>query len=58
MKNIQYLATELFKVKNGLSLEIIKQSFDFQKHETYNLMSGNHLVQKNIREGNMELNMF
>ena len=24
MKNLQYLATELFKVKNGLSPEIIK----------------------------------
>ena len=31
MKNLQYLATELFKVKNGLSSEIMKEIFVFQE---------------------------
>ena len=49
MKNLQYLATELFKVKNGLSPEIMKEIFVFQESDTYNLRSGNHLARKNIR---------
>ena len=49
MKNLQYLATELFKVKNGLFLEIMKEIFVFQETDTYNLKSGNHLARKNIR---------
>ena len=42
MKNLQYLATELFKVKNGLSPKIMKEIFVFQESNTYNLRSGNH----------------
>ena len=49
MKNLQNLPTELFKVKNDLSPEIMKEIFVFQENETYNLRSGNHLAQKNIR---------
>ena len=49
MKNHQYLATELFKVKNDLSPEIMKEIFVFQENETYNLRRGNHLARKNIR---------
>ena len=49
MKNLQYLVPELFKVKNGLSPEIMKEIFVFQENETYNLWSGNHLARKNIR---------
>ena len=37
-ENLQALATEIFKVKNNLSLEIIKQVFDFQE-PYYNLRS-------------------
>ena len=37
MKNLQYLATELFKVKNGFSREIVKYIFVFQENETYYL---------------------
>ena len=55
MKNLQYLATELFKVKNDLSPEIVKEIFVFQKSETYNLRSGNHLVRKNIRTTQYEI---
>ena len=49
VKNLQHLATELFKVKNNLSPEIMKEIFVFQENETYNLRSGNHLARKNIR---------
>ena len=49
MKNLQHLASELFKVKNDLSPEIMKELFAFHKNETYNLRSGNHLAQENIR---------
>ena len=43
VKNLQHLTTELFKVKNDLSPEIMKEN------ETYNLRSGNHFARKNIR---------
>ena len=43
------MTTELFKVKNYLSPEIIKEIFVFQENETCNLRSRNHLAQKNIR---------
>ena len=49
MSNLQNLATELFKVKNDLSPEIIKESFIFQENETYNLRSVNHLARESIR---------
>ena len=39
MKNLQCLATELFKAKNDLSPEIMKEIFVFQKNESYNLKS-------------------
>ena len=44
MKNLQYLANELFKVKNDPSPEIMKDIFVFQENETYNLRSGNNLA--------------
>ena len=49
VKDPKHLATELFKVKNDLSPEIMKEIFVFQENETYNLRSGNHLARKNIR---------
>ena len=42
MKNLQYLATEVFKVKNGLSPIIMNQVFNFQEKESYILMYGIH----------------
>ena len=36
-KNLQSLTTESFKVKNGLSLKIMKEIFVFQENETYKL---------------------
>ena len=58
MKNLQYSATELFKVKNALSPEIMKEIFIFQESETYSLRSGNHLARKNMRQRNLELKVF
>ena len=37
IKNLQSLTTESFKVKNGLSLKIMKEIFVFQENETYKL---------------------
>ena len=42
MKNLQYLATEIYKVKNSLSPEIMIEIFIFQENENYNLRSGTH----------------
>ena len=44
MKNLQYLATEIYKVKNCFSPEIMKQVFIFQENENYNLVSGTYLT--------------
>ena len=48
MKNLQYLATEIYKVKNCFSLKIMKEVFIFQENENHNLMSGKHLMNRNI----------
>ena len=48
LKNLQYLATEIYKVKNCLSPEIMKEVFIFQENENYNLRSGTHLTNINI----------
>ena len=48
MKNLQYLATEIYKVKNSLSPEIMKEVFIFQENENYSLWSGTHLPNRNI----------
>ena len=40
MKNLQYLATEIYKV--------MKEVFLFQKNENYYLRSGTHLTNRNI----------
>ena len=48
MKNLQYLATEIFNVKSGLSPIIINEVFNFQEKERYNLRSGVQLASKNV----------
>ena len=45
----QYSAAEIFKVKNGLSPESMKEIFFFQENEIYNLKIGNYLARKNIK---------
>ena len=42
------MATELFKVKNDLFLEIMKETFVFQENEAYHLRSGNHESVSNL----------
>ena len=49
IKNLEYLATEIFKVKNDLCPEIMKEIFIFHENPTYNLRSGNQLTRRNIR---------
>ena len=49
MKDLQHLVTELFKVKNDLSPEIMKEIFVCQENETCNLRSGNPLARNNMR---------
>ena len=49
VKNLQRLATELFKVKNNLFPDIMKKMLVFQENEIYNLRSGNRLARKNIQ---------
>ena len=49
VKNLQHLATELFKIKNDLSPEIMNEVFVFRECETCNLSGGYHLAQKNIQ---------
>ena len=39
---------KIYKVKNGLSPEIMKEVFIFQENENYNLRSGTHLTNRNI----------
>ena len=41
--------TWLSYLKNGLSLEIMKENFVFQENEPYILRNGNHLAQKNMK---------
>ena len=48
MKNLQYLATEIYKVKNGPSPEIMNEVFIFQENENYDLRSGTHPTNRNI----------
>ena len=49
VKNLQYLATEIFKIKNDLSPEIMKEVFIFKENEAYSLRSGKHLARRNMR---------
>ena len=48
MKNLQYLATKIFKVKSGLYPIIMDEDFNFQENESYNLRSGIHLASRNM----------
>ena len=54
MKNLQYLVTEIYKVKNGLSPEIMKEVFVFQENENYDLRSGTHLANRNMHTTHFE----
>ena len=47
-KYLQYLATEICKVKNGPSPETMKEVFIFRENENYDLRSGTNLVNKKM----------
>ena len=48
-RNLQVLATEIFKTKNDLSLEIMNNVFEF-KEPSYSLLSkGNYFVRRNVK---------
>ena len=49
VKNVQYLVTEIYKVKNGLSTEIMKEVFIFQENENYDLRSGTQRIEIRIQ---------
>ena len=49
MKNLQYLATDIFKVQNSLSTpKIMHNGFNFQENKSYNLRRGKHLASRNM----------
>ena len=48
-KNLQYLATEIFKVKMSLSPIIMNEIFKFSENSAYNLRSGETLVRHNTK---------
>ena len=45
IKNLQYLAIEIYKVKHGFSPEIMK-GLCFQENENYDLRSDTHLANR------------
>ena len=48
MKNLQHLATEICKLKNGHFTKIVKEVFVSQENEHYNLSSGRYLVKRHM----------
>ena len=58
MRNSQYLATEIFKVKNGLFPIIMKEIFNFQKSKSYNLRSDIHLSSRNMHTAHSVLTLY
>ena len=49
VRNLHYLVTEVYKVKNNISPEIMEDIFYFQENENYTLRSGTHLASRNRR---------
>ena len=49
LRNLHYLVTEIYKVKNNISAEIMRDVFHFQENENYILRSGTHLAFRNMR---------
>ena len=48
-KNLQVLATEIFKTKSGLNPEIMQEVFKFNEHN-YDFRSATELVRTNIED--------
>ena len=49
MKNLHYLVTEIYKVKNNISPDFMRNIFYFQENENYSFRSGTHLTSRNMR---------
>ena len=49
MRNLHYLVTEIYKFKNNISPEIMRDIFHFQENGNYNLRSGTHLASRNTK---------
>ena len=49
VRNLHYLVTEFYKVKNNISPEIMRDMFHFQENGNYNLRSGTHLASRDMR---------
>ena len=56
-RNLQQLATEIFKVKIGIAPIIIKEIFTFVENSNYNLRSGMHLSRVNVHSTYMARNL-
>ena len=48
MKYLQYLATQICKIKDGPSPETMKEVFIFRENENYYLRSGTNLANRNM----------
>ena len=53
LRNLYYLVTEVYKVKNNISPEIMREILHFQENENYNLRSGTHLASRNMTVSNL-----
>ena len=49
VRNLHYLVTEIYKAKNNISPEIMRDIFHFQETGNYNLRGCTHLASKNAR---------
>ena len=49
MRNLHYLVTEIYKDKNNISPEIMRDIFHFQENENYNSRSGTHLASRSMK---------
>ena len=49
VKNLHYLVTEIYKDKNNISPEIMRDIFHFQENDNFNSRSGTHLASRNMR---------
>ena len=50
VRNLHYLVTEVHKVKNNISPEIMRDILHFQENENYNFSSGTRLASRNMRK--------
>ena len=49
VRNLHHLVTEIYEVKNNISLDIVRDIFHFQENENYNLRSDTHHASRNMR---------